>query len=133
MRHDWSQADILKLMVLYNEEKTAMEISELMKMPNNSIKYKIQALRKMGTLTVLYKTCYICRLKYPQLKDLTSVIFCYEKSKKDLKGKADFYNQLGHNFYSKLPSYSIIYHLNTYILLIYLYLNKNKPFSYCMP
>ena len=31
--------------------------------------------------------------------------------KKDLKGKADFYNQLGHNFYSKLPSYSIIYHL----------------------
>ena len=87
MRHDWSQVDILKLMVLYNEEKTAMEISELMNMPINSIKYKIQALRKEGTLTVLYKTCYICRLKIPATERFNKCNICYEKSKESLTGR----------------------------------------------
>ena len=87
MKQQWSKADILKLMVLYNKEKTAMEISELMNMPINSIKYKIQALRKEGTLTVLYKTCYICRLKIPATERFNKCNICYDKSKEDLKGK----------------------------------------------
>ena len=65
MRHDWSQAEILTLMTLYNDEKTATDISEITHIPINAIKYKINLLRKDGTLTMLYKTCYVCRLKIP--------------------------------------------------------------------
>ena len=64
MRHDWSQSEILTLIALYNEEKTASEISEITNIPINAIKYKIKLLRKDGTITQLYKRCFLCKEKY---------------------------------------------------------------------
>ena len=87
MRHDWSQSDILTLMTLYNEERPVSEISEVMDNPINAVKYKIQALRKDGTLTVLYKKCYICKSQIPATKQFNKCNICYDKSKDDLKGR----------------------------------------------
>ena len=81
MRHDWSQAEILTLITIYNEEKTATEISEITNILINAIKYKIQLLRKDGTLPMLYKTCYVCRSKRPVTERFNNCRPCYEKTK----------------------------------------------------
>ena len=83
----WLQADILTLITLYNEERTVSEISEVIDKPINAVKYKIQALRKDGTLTVLYKKCYICKSQIPSNERFNKCNICYEKSKDDLKGR----------------------------------------------
>ena len=82
MRHDWSKAEILTLMTLYNEEKTATDTSEITNIPINAIKNKIKLLRKDGTLTMLYKTCYVCRLKMPVTERFNKCSQCYQKPKK---------------------------------------------------
>ena len=87
MRHGWSQAEILTLITLYNEEKTASEISDITNKPINSVKYKIQLLRKDGTLTMLYKTCYVCRLKMSVTERFNKCGECYQKNKENLTGK----------------------------------------------
>ena len=81
MRHDWSQSETLTLITLYNEEKTASEISEITNIPIKAIKYKIKLLRKDGTLTMLYKTCYVCRSKMPVTERFNKCGECYQKPK----------------------------------------------------
>ena len=87
MRHDWSQAEILTLMTLYNEEKTASEISEITNIPINAVRYKIQSLRKECTLTGLYKKCYICKSQIPATQRFNKCSQCYQKTKENLTGK----------------------------------------------
>ena len=55
------QAEIVTLMTLYNKEQTVSEISEVMDKPINAVRYKIQSIRKDGTITQLYKRCFLCK------------------------------------------------------------------------
>ena len=74
-------------MTLYNEEKTVSEISKLMDIPIHAIKYKILLLRKDGTLTKVYKTCYICRSKIPVTERFNKCGKCYQQIKENLTGR----------------------------------------------
>ena len=53
----------------------------------NAIKYKIKLLRKEGTLTILYKTCYVCRSKFPVTERFDKCVKCDEKSNENLTGR----------------------------------------------
>ena len=87
IKKGWPQADILTLITLYNEERTLSEISKVIDKPINAVKYKIQLLRKDGTLTMLYKTCYVCRSKMPVTERFNKCSQCYQKTKENLTGK----------------------------------------------